>query len=215
MRHITCVSVALTTHCNLACPDCCCDIPNRVSGNPVSLEYLEAAAKHLRGVPRINITGGEPTTHPEFDVLSALFRSLFECATLTVETNGLLAARHVDALRHYDTVYVTHYTPGTFKDAPLAYRVDNTVQIQKLKEALGEKLYVKPYMYHQPRRVQRGTKPCGAAFSETVAFWNGKLFPCCLADGVPNAVGIALSPRWRTEILTVQLPCETCFFALP
>ncbi len=215
MRNITCVSVALTTHCNLACPDCCCDIPQRVTGAPVTWDYVVAAAKHLKGTPRINITGGEPTTHPEFDAWSPQLRELFGCQKLTVETNGILSTKHIEALGHYDTVYVTHYTPNTFKDAPATYRVDNTAQIEKLKAALGSKLYVKPYMYHQPRRVQQGTRPCAAAYSETVAYWNGRLFPCCLADGVPNAVGIELTPDWRSKILSVPPPCSTCFFALP
>lgn len=215
MRSITCVSVALTTRCNLACPDCCCDIPNRVAGAPVSWEYLVEAARYLKGVHRINFTGGEPTTHPQFDAWSSQFRGLFECQVLTVETNGISSTNHLEALRNFDVVYVTHYTPDTFKDAPESYRVDNTAQIEKLKAALGERLYVKPYMYHRPRREQRGTRPCAAAYSETVAYWNGKLFPCCLADGVPNAVGIPLSPDWRLEVLKVPIPCSTCFFALP
>lgn len=215
MRAITCVSVALTTHCNLACPDCCCDIPRRAHGAGVSWEYLAEAAGSLRGIPRINITGGEPTTHPQFDAWAPKFRELFDCQTLTLETNGLLAIRHLEALQHFDKVYVTHYTQGTFRTAPEAYRVDNTQQIEKLKMALGARLHVKPHMYHEPRARQRGTRPCAAAHSETVAYWNGRLFPCCLADGVPNAVGIELTPDWRTQILTVAPPCATCFFALP
>lgn len=215
MRIITCVSVALTTHCNLACPDCCCDIPRRGGGTPVVWDYLVHAARYLYGTPRINLTGGEPTTHPNFDEWSPRFRALFGCAKLTVETNGVLSTRHIEALKNFDTVYVTHYTSDTFKDAPAHYRVDNSRQIEILREALGDRLYVKPYMYHQPRRVQQGTRPCAAAYSETVAFWNGRLFPCCLADGVPNAVGIPLTDAWRTQIHEVQPPCATCFFAVP
>ena len=62
---ITCVSLELTTACDRACPECCCNIPHRPAVHH-PWEYFEAAAKVIYGVERVHLSGGEPTYHPQF-----------------------------------------------------------------------------------------------------------------------------------------------------
>ena len=78
----------ITTRCNRRCVDCCAGIGiNRVLQHH-SWSYFQRAAKHFYGIDRVNLTGGEPTAHPQFEEYVPGFKALFGCRLLTLSTNG-------------------------------------------------------------------------------------------------------------------------------
>jgi len=211
MRTISSINLTLTTWCSMACPDCCCDIPNkpRSEKNHVSWEYLETAAVHLRGIERINLTGGEPSLHPQFQDFVPRLKDLFGCRLLTIETNGYGFKRFPETYRSFDSIYCSHYTDKSFDGCP-----DNTDKIAFIKDyfsGAGPEFIVGEIDFVP--RSRRGTKPCHRAFGTAVAYANGRLYPCCVGPGLPVPHGIALTANWRSEILAASMPCNGCFFA--
>ena len=120
VREITTVSVAVTTHCNMKCPDCCCGIPMREPSKREFYDwaYFEKAASVFYGMHRIHLAGGEPTLHPQFSEFAPKFRELFGCEKLTIETNGWGFKRFPETFKVFDVIYASHYTENTFKDSP-------------------------------------------------------------------------------------------------
>lgn len=225
-QEITNINLTLTTFCSMKCPDCCCNITAMKNSDKrfFSFEYFENAAKYFYGIERIHLTGGEPTMHPDFVKFAQSFKELFGCKRLTIETNGFFIKHReheIYVLAHYfDEVYFSHYKKDMYPGCE-----DNLYLINKLRmykemdnfvcNGNGAKLcdIIVGEIDHISRE-KRGTKMCHRGYSETLGYSNGKLYPCCVASGIPeNDVGILLTENWREEILNIHAPCEICFFA--
>lgn len=207
MRKIETVSLEITSHCSMRCPDCTCGIPDKksVEREHHSWEYFENAARYFYGVERIHCTGGEPTVHPQFPEFAAKFKQLFGCKLLTVETNGYGARKFPEVFRLFDQVYFSVYTEASFPGCP-----NNQDALQKLS-ALGLKQLIVGKIDFTPR-TRRGTKMCDRGLLG-VAYARGLLYPCCVGPGLPEH-GIPLTENWREEISRCHPPCDQCWFAL-
>lgn len=175
-------------------------------------EYLENAAHYFYGLDRIHLTGGEPTIHPKFEEFVPKLKKLFGCNRLTIETNGFLFKRNPGIFAYFDELYCTHYRADSFPGSP-----DNSEDIAYIKEYWKSVPMIKIWDIDikHVSRAERGTKICPRGTSETLGYANGKLYPCCVASGLPERdTGIPLTENWRTEILDVVHPCDICFFAL-
>jgi Radical SAM superfamily/4Fe-4S single cluster domain len=227
------VTIDLTTHCNRRCPDCCAGIGiNRVLQHH-DWPYFERAARMLYGIERVNLTGGEPTAHPQFAEFVPRFRELFGCNKLTMSTNGYRVVEHISLiLSAFDAIDFSDYD-----DNPLPLRMLRYSGIPlRVYQAGLQGINFTP-------RATRGTGSCFRACAEsgTVAYADGKLYGCCVAPGVAGAVGI--KPRlcedcngygtkggevgnpkcdtcrgsgkvdWRAIIEQAPLPCADCWFA--
>jgi len=99
-RQHTCIGIIeITTRCNLGCSTCFADAG---SGYDLSLTQVEAILDRLldtEGEPEIvQISGGEPTIHPQFlDILAAVRKRGIQHVMLN--TNGLLLAQDRDFVR--------------------------------------------------------------------------------------------------------------------
>ena len=213
-RAITGVNFSISSLCNLDCPDCCCDIPYRTSKSHVTWDYIVHAAQFLTGLYKINITGGEPLAHPQFEEWAPKFKALFGCEKLFTETNALLARKREQALEHFDFIHVSHYTPASYAQSSKEYRADNTTAVEWIRQRFPAKVVVGE-MRHVPRETRRGTKPCPLATAPQVSYWDGLLYPCCVGPGVRTAKGIPLTENWREEIQSILPPCADCFYAEP
>ncbi len=205
MREITCIAMDITTHCDRRCPDCCCGIGISRKLQHHGEEYFMNAAWWFRDIPRLHITGGEPTLHPEFRELIPMLREFFNPERMTLQTNGFRLEQFQKTIKeNFDTVFYTEYgdkpsTTQTLTQLGVPYSV---------YEAGG------PSAPNFTPRTRRGSgKPCERGFSDTVAYCDGKLYPCCVGPGVEGAVGIEPTENWKEEILKVPLPCENCFFS--
>lgn len=93
------IYVALTNHCNRACPWCStCSSPRGSTflGREDFLRLLPST-----GPFQLQLEGGEPTVHPDFWELVALARSHPGCTRLVVCTNGVRLPRRRDLLREW------------------------------------------------------------------------------------------------------------------
>lgn len=210
VRDIQCLCLHLTNVCSMRCPDCTASIPEVPRDNRTfyAMDYFERAAPYFHGIERLNLTGGEPTLHPQFPALAGAMRALFQCQKLTIESNGYGFRRFQDAFSHFDKVYPSHYTAASYPGCP-----DNTDDIEFLRRLYPDKVHANETVF-TPKST-RGTRMCFRGRSETVAYANGRLYPCCVGPGLPVPHGIPLTPNWRVEILSASMPCSACWFAEP
>lgn len=213
MRQITSINLSFTTHCNMQCPDCCCNITYKTKAEKsfYGWDYFVNAAQYFHSIDRIHLTGGEPTTHPKFTCYVPLLKDLFACNLLTLETNGTNFKRFPDIFKHFDKIYITHYTEDTFKDSP-----DNTEAIEFIKDYLIDSKVeiIVGNVIHTKRETRSGGNMCSRGYSETVAYCDGVIYPCCVAPGLHTKVFIEPSLDWKDRIQNVHPPCEECFFSV-
>ncbi len=195
----------MTTHCNRRCPECCAGVGINRKLEHHDWEYFERAAKVLHGIERVNLTGGEPTAHPQFAEFVPRFRELFGCKTLTLSTNGYRVAQYIDLIvETFDWVDFSDYEDNR-EALALIYRRKIPVHVYQAG-LLG--------INHTPR-VTRGTGSCfrACATSGMVAYADGKLYGCCVAPGVNPALGWSPGVNWREVVEQAPLPCSDCWFA--
>ena len=107
------VSLIVTEHCNLGCPDCVHRIPFLKQRRHMPVSYFEWLSGVFAGV-RIRsliIEGGEPTLHPDFGLLARNWREWFDIGSLVLTTNGCQLQQIEDSLGRFDEVQLTEY-PG-------------------------------------------------------------------------------------------------------
>ncbi|WP_109124970.1 GTP 3',8-cyclase MoaA [Dyella sp. C11] len=99
--------ISVMDRCNFRCPYC---MPESTYGehftflrNDERLDFDEierlCRLAATQGVSKLRLTGGEPLLRPHLDELVARLRRLDGITDLALTTNGLLLARHADALR--------------------------------------------------------------------------------------------------------------------
>lgn len=91
--------VALTNHCNRACPWC------STCSSPSGSTWL-SVADYRASLPReaafeVQLEGGEPTLHPALFELVALARAEPRCERVILVTNGVVLPRERGPLRDY------------------------------------------------------------------------------------------------------------------
>lgn len=91
------VYVALTNHCNRACP--WCSTWSSPAGRTwITREQLSASLP-AEGEFEVQLEGGEPTMHPEFWEFVARLRAEPRCRKLILCTNGVVLPRRAEKLR--------------------------------------------------------------------------------------------------------------------
>jgi hypothetical protein len=91
--------VAMTNHCNRACPWCStCSSPR--GSTWLSIEnYVGAFPAH--GAFQVQLEGGEPTIHPQFWEFVRIAREHPRCTHLVLCTNGVVLPRRKEKLADY------------------------------------------------------------------------------------------------------------------
>jgi organic radical activating enzyme len=93
------VYMALTNHCNRACPWCStCSTP--AGSTWMTLEQYQACFPG-DGSFQVQLEGGEPTIHPLFWEFVRLAREHPRCTHLVLCTNGVVLPRQADQLRRW------------------------------------------------------------------------------------------------------------------
>ena len=85
--------IEITNHCNLECPICI--VQNRNNYNMTLEEFgkiLDGLVEKEGNLETINLSGGEPTLHPEFLEFLDMARAKSEIARVSISTNGLRCA---------------------------------------------------------------------------------------------------------------------------
>ncbi|MBU2644412.1 radical SAM protein [bacterium] len=113
----------ITRHCNLECAACFLKAERNGAHVPTRsiLEIAEFMGRH--GLMEVRLTGGEPTTHPDF--MNILHKFQEENVYVSVATNGVIARKTLEAISEVKNVWIicsvdgnkkTHnrYRPDTF-----------------------------------------------------------------------------------------------------
>jgi uncharacterized radical SAM superfamily Fe-S cluster-containing enzyme len=85
--------IEITNHCNLECPICI--VQNRHNYNMTKEEFgkiLDGLVEKEGQLETINLSGGEPTLHPQFFEFLDMARAKTEISRVSVSTNGLRCA---------------------------------------------------------------------------------------------------------------------------
>lgn len=85
--------IEITNHCNLECPICI--VQNRHNYNMTKEEFgriLDGLVDKEGSLETINLSGGEPTLHPDFLEFLDMARAKKEISRVSISTNGLLVA---------------------------------------------------------------------------------------------------------------------------
>lgn len=167
-------------------------------------EYFVALAPYIRGIERVNLTGGEPTLHPQFAEFVPKFRDLFQCSRLTLSTDGFRVLRYRDIIeKHFDEVHLSDY--GT-RPAELAHLRERVALLSIYPAGEDAQNFTD--------RARRGSgAPCERGFSETVAFADGMFWPCCVSPGLEGTRGLVPCLDWRERVQEIDLGCSNCFFS--
>jgi hypothetical protein len=222
------VNLGITTACSMLCPKCSVGVPKfRSEGRDkhASVRQIITAGDVMsRKGPlrRVHLTGGEPTVHPNFGTIALLVRSWFYAKYLTIETNGAELRAYSYLFREpsvFDRVFITHYLKDSvYKGCP-----DNTETIQMARCLVGDRLIVEPPVTHQRAHVPLGrvltdstgrVGPCSKWHDPGLpcAWYNDRLYPCCVTVGINEEWSIPVTEDWRTEILKVPMGCERCCY---
>ncbi len=201
------VLLDITTACDMDCPECCCAIHMHRPAMHHSLQYFEQAARTLRCIERLIWTGGEPTLHPSFETLAYLFRDLFRCKVMTLNSNGWGFERHAKAIAdNFDWTDWSDY--GIDKSAGIAAIRAHGGDVRR-KDMVTDGAFIP-----RIRRTSEG-KPCSRAIfrSGGFAYADGKLWGCSVSPGVVGAQGMEVCDGWQEKLLAHPLPCRDCFCA--
>lgn len=200
------VNLDITTHCNRRCPDCCCGIGINRELHHHDWSYFERAAAILYGIPRVNLTGGEPTIHPRFAEFVPRFKTLFGCQVLSMITDGAGVLRYWGTIAyHIDYVEFSDY--GTHQEALDVLR-HSGIRLSVFQSDPLASNFV-------PRSYRGGGRPCIRAVwrGGTIAYADSKIYGCCVAPGIDGAVPVEISPGWDEQIMSAPLPCGDCWFS--
>ncbi len=194
------VNLEITTHCDQRCPNCCSGIGiNRVLQHH-SWEYFERAAAVLYGMPRVNLTGGEPTLHPQFSEFVPKFKALFGCERLTMNTDGF-------RVKKYEAIIRQHIDCVDFSDYHLPNRKFDLPFVNIFDAGVGASNFI-------PRDQRQNGVACFRAWHREhggIAYADGRIFGCCVAPGIDTAEALVPSAGWRDHI--PMPPCQECWFA--
>ncbi len=113
----------ITRNCNLGCPYCYIEAGPGKGDVPTKVAINVAQHTGRKGLMEVRLTGGEPTTHPDFFPILDAFRE--NDVYVSVATNGLVNKKTLDGLAERKNLWVicsvdgnreTHnvYRPGSF-----------------------------------------------------------------------------------------------------
>ncbi|MFM2329605.1 MAG: hypothetical protein RLZZ494_1708 [Pseudomonadota bacterium] len=124
MQHSCLTVVEITDHCNLRCPTCYANSgPERLTHRPLAdvLAMLDAAVASEGAPDVVQISGGEPTLHPQFfDILDAA--KARPIRHLMLNTNGLRIAQEpgfAERLAAYAPGFEVYLQFDSLRRAPL------------------------------------------------------------------------------------------------
>lgn len=206
MREIKNINFAITTACNRNCSNCSYNTKAKKSVF-YDWDYIVHAARFFKGY-NVNLTGGEPTTHPDFKEIVPKLKDLFKCETLSIETNGFGFDIYYDLFEYFDYIHFSYYLFGEDNSGSLKALIRKCPEL-----VLDSKIVVHPISEHIPRSRRGSGKVCDRGNSSTVAYMDGVIYPCCIGDGVDGATGVTLSDNWVEELLKISPACKNCFFS--
>jgi hypothetical protein len=219
------MNLCITSRCNRRCPDCGASVGFKSPGYDLDWNTIESLGQiigYLPGGPitggayastniGYNITGGEPSFHQQFVEFAPKLRSVLKCNRMIITTNGWGFTRFPEAFMVFDEIWTTYYGEHVYPGCP-----SNTGDIQFMSEYIKRVKNPPQFMSFSPgrhhSRPSAGSGSCFRGHDGYVNFWEGLIYPCCVAHGMEGGVGIVPTADWRDKITQVELPCLKCCF---
>jgi hypothetical protein len=223
-RFINKIQVPVVRMCNRRCPDCCAReqltwYNKSITKKEMSFEELTWAGRLIGAIDEIEITGGEPTLHPQFEELTNNLTGIFQCDNFMLVSNGWLFGQDpskLPLLLKYRTVWISHYTE---QYVATSGGTTNTREVELISKYLHEngredwKPYT-VYAHHPFSAPPYGGTPCGHYPSNMIAYYEGRVYGCCVSWSLPyQGTSIPLTENWRDHLNEIDLPCEQCFLS--
>ena len=196
-------SITVTSECNRRCPDCCAG--NLVDGPlyRATPESIHRDILALGEVERVQLTGGEPTLHPESgEILKAAARAKGS-AKLVLVTNGANLMDIVGLLDGVDVVWLSIMSKSDERIALAFESVKPRTAVAAMVDLWTPRISFE--------NTGGGPNPCGRLHS-TVGVHDGRVFPCCVARAITGSESTDLSPGWRERVVGINPPCDRCVF---
>ena len=209
-RKFNAIQLCITTKCNRNCNSCIFKMPY-VDGKDVDIEWIKNISKYFQGLRLLQVSGGEPTIHPDFQYITENIRQWFNPQMLMLITNGAKILKYVDILGHYDHIRITYYDKNSYPGS-----ADNMDVIKKFKDEFkGSSMIWNKLSKHRVNITKEKKYPCGLGANDLALVINKKLYPCCSAAGIDADGYIEISENWRDKLKNVKLSCDMgCPFAL-
>jgi len=197
--------VSVTNACELRCP-ICFTYNRRDRLYFMRVEEMRRTVNWIvessGPVDLINVTGGEPTLHPLFPRIAQEFRALFQPRALALATNGAQLVAHGALVPCFDIVKLTDFADGAAPAAKAWLRANHPRRLRVETAA------------HRPLRgLGAGARPCGRR--SILAVTPDRVWPCCVAPGLPGARSVPLAAGWQAAAARVAPPCGGCPFGVP
>ena len=201
MSHAANLSLLITGVCNRKCLHCHNRVPigDALPRQHMTLDELGDIAEKFRPLDQLYISGGEPTLHPQFREIAVHAREWFGANTLTLVSNGFKLLDYRDVWERFDDIWVTDYADDEHAQESIA--------------ALAElgRVFRRVTSDHRPMVSNGNVGPCER---KDIATYNaGRLWPCCVAPGLPGSTSTPLMANWRDELERLPLSCSVCPFA--
>lgn len=217
-RNIVRIALPITTICNRDCPEC---PAHRKKGEPsfghVPLDTIKRYGETLGHFYRLEVSGGEPTLHPDFPYLAENWHNLFDCDEVMLLTNGRFPDSYLQYLPLHERVYTTHYNE---KFAARHGGPVNTADVRRV----GDYLFAYPKTIFHPQEMD-GHVPIGSGpysgrcmfgyeKSDMVSVFEDRIYGCCTAWQLPyRGEGIPVTKDWRDHLGEIEIPCGFCFLS--
>lgn len=213
-RKIRKIHIPITTKCNRSCSDCFAKdlIPE---GKDIPVQQLYDESRNIGFINEIEISGGEPTLHSNFEEITYSLRNIYDCPDFMLVTNGAIFEKHefkLPLLLKYNRVWLSHYNDEFKKKYGGKTNTEIVVKIRKFLDGSGTHLYEIPIVNHHSEKEKSQCDECPQYNSSMVSCFNGKLHGCCVAWSRVDSKGILLSPEWRGWLNEIDIPCEGCRF---
>lgn len=209
-----CVSLEITHFCNKNCDLC----SHRISGS--NYQFLTETqytliVKNLQGfsISQIELTGGEPLTHPYFNRLVINLKKDFPSARLVLFTNGKkLLELSKEERERFSRIYIPWYQG--FNDL----EIDRVVK-EKNIFIKNRPMFSDPFIDPQlsAKAAIKVYKNCSMKFFR---FVGTKIYSCCLAEGIERTydsgcVHVEVQPDFIRELKNIPTyrACMHCFYA--
>lgn len=217
-RVIDRLALPITRTCNRKCPECPARERDANSHYEPTVDELRWAGKTIGPIAHVEVTGGEPSLHPDFETIAAGIHDWFDCKDVLLLTNGGIFADpdRLPLLLKFDRVYVTHYTPAFAERHKTPSNTDVVNAIDGYLKSQGRECWVQQMDAHVAFGIGPRRTPCRCAFgydeNDMVAYYRGQIYGCCTAWQLnERGRGIVLTDGWRADLADIDLPCDRCF----
>ena len=208
-------SFEITHFCNRFCKDCSHHIKTSDYTFLTLLEYKYIAAKiKNKRISEIEIIGGEPLMHPDFELLMSKIFTDFKKSRIILITNGKLLPNLKSQLRSkFHRIYISYYKGFNEKE------ISSLINEPNIFINYTEFLKTDDFKRLKKKKAKLVSKICSNKIRRLVGT---RLYNCCLAESIerihlnkPIHTDLMNNNEWEKKFKEPEptIPCQYCIAA--